>query len=89
MVKKQIYITVQQNKSLKRLARKCGKTESEIIRRALEEHVPLIASRAKRLQAWRQIEATVANRTKLPRVEAVARGSAKIFTTVSTSTEPT
>ena len=66
MVRKQIYIAPQQDKMLKRLARQTHKTEAEIVRAALEDYVQ---QSAKRREAWRQIEATIAQRMKLPPVE--------------------
>lgn len=65
MVRKQIYIAPQQDKMLKRLARQTRKTEAEIIRVALEEYAQ---QAAKRREAWRQIEATIEQRMKLPPV---------------------
>lgn len=63
MVRKQIYISPEQDKMLKRLARQTRKPEAVIIRAALEEYGQ---DSVKRREAWRQIEATVAERMKLP-----------------------
>lgn len=67
MIRKQIYIAPQQNKMLKRLARQTHKTEAEIIRDAIEDYA---LQAARRKEAWRQIEATIEQRMKLPAVEA-------------------
>ncbi len=58
MVRRQVYITPQQqHKTLKRLARQAGKTESEVIRDALEQQA--------RVSAWREIEAGMDQRASL------------------------
>jgi hypothetical protein len=67
MVRKQIYIAPQQDKLLKRLARQTRKSEAEIIRDAIEDYAQ---QSSKRKEAWRQIEATIERRMKLPPVEA-------------------
>ena len=67
MIRKQIYIAPQQDKMLKRLARQTHKTEAEIIRDAIEDYAQ---QSSRRKEAWRQIEATIAQRMKLPSVEA-------------------
>jgi predicted DNA-binding protein len=67
MTWKQIYIAHQQDKMLKRLARQTHKTEAEIIRDAIEDYAQ---QSARRKEAWRQIEATIEQRMKLPAVEA-------------------
>jgi hypothetical protein len=64
MVRKQIYIESHQERTLKRVARQTGKTEAEIIRDALDEHVRLLKAQEDRMAAWREIEATVDLRTK-------------------------
>jgi hypothetical protein len=66
MVRKQIYINPHQDKLLKRLARQTHQTEAAIIRTAIEDYAQ---QSAKRKEAWRQIEATIAQRMKLPAVE--------------------
>jgi len=65
MVRKQIYIASQHEKTLKRLARMTGKTEAQIIRDALEEHARLLEEKEDRMAAWRAIEATIEERSKL------------------------
>ena len=67
MIRKQVYLAPQQNKMLKRLARQAHKTEAEIIRNAIEDYAQ---QSFKRREAWRQIETTIAQRMKLPSVEA-------------------
>jgi hypothetical protein len=67
MIRKQIYIAPQQDKMLKRLARQTHKTEAEIIRDAIEDYAQ---QSSRRKEAWRQIEATIEQRMKLPAVEA-------------------
>jgi hypothetical protein len=67
MIRKQIYIAPQQDKFLKRLARQTRKTEAEIIRDAIEDYAQ---QSVRRKEAWRQIEATIEKRMKLPVVEA-------------------
>ena len=62
MVRKQIYIEAHQQ-TLKRLARQTGKTEAEIIRDALDEHVRLLKAKENRMAAWREIEA-IARRSR-------------------------
>jgi len=70
MVRKQIYIEPQQHRTLKKVARKTGKTEAEIIRNALDEHMQLLKAKEDRLAAWREIEATIARRTKSSQIDA-------------------
>jgi hypothetical protein len=59
MVRKQVYITPQQQEKLTRLARQAGKTEAEFIRDAIAREGPLAA--------WREIEATIDRRARLLR----------------------
>ena len=66
MVRKQIYIDSQQNKTLKRLARETNKTEAAIIRDALEEHARILRDKRSRMKAWRAIEATSNRMQDLP-----------------------
>jgi predicted DNA-binding protein len=63
MVRKQIYIEIEQQRTLRKVARQTGKTEAEIIRNALDEHVRLLKAKEDRMSAWREIEATVDRRT--------------------------
>jgi hypothetical protein len=70
MIRKQIYIESHQERTLKRVARQTGKTEAEIIRDALDEHVRLLKAQQDRMTAWREIEATVDLRTKPLQVSA-------------------
>jgi hypothetical protein len=64
MVRKQIYIEAHQQRTLRKVALQTGKTEAEIIRGALDEHVRLLKAKEDRMAAWREIEATVDRRTK-------------------------
>ncbi len=64
MVRKQIYIESHQQRMLRKMARQAGKTEAEIVRNALDEHVRLLREKEDRMRAWREIEATVDRRTK-------------------------
>jgi predicted DNA-binding protein len=66
MVRKQIYISPEQDKMLKRLARQTGKTEAEIIRDSLQEHEQLLKEKKDRMEAWRAIEATAEAMKLLP-----------------------
>jgi hypothetical protein len=67
MIRKQVYIAPQQDKMLKRLARQTHKTEAEITRTAIEDYAQ---QASRRREAWRQIEATIEQRMKLPAVGA-------------------
>ena len=53
MVRKQIYIEAHQQRTLRKVARQTGKTEAEIIRGALDEHVRLLKAKEDRMAAWR------------------------------------
>ena len=53
MIRKQIYIAPQQDKMLKRLARRTRKTQAEIIRDAIEEHARSLKDKQSRVQASR------------------------------------
>jgi predicted DNA-binding protein len=70
MIRKQVYIALQQDKMLNRLARQTNKTEAEFIRDAIDEHTRSLTDRERRMKAWRAIEATIEQRMKLPAVEA-------------------
>ena len=54
MVRKQVYIEPRQERLLKRVAKKTGMTEAEIIRKALDAGVQEIEAAEERLQAWRE-----------------------------------
>ena len=60
MVRKQVYISREQDDALKRTARRLGVTEAEVVRRALEviERDEDEATSA-RLEAWARIKATM------------------------------
>jgi predicted DNA-binding protein len=64
MVRIQVYITTEQQKTLKRLARRARKTEAEFIRDAIE--------REDRMAAWREIETGIDRRAK-PRAASTRR----------------
>jgi hypothetical protein len=68
MVRKQIYIEAHQQKTLRKIAREAGKTEAEIIRNALDEHVRLLKAKEDRMNAWREIDATIDQRTQTTQV---------------------
>ncbi len=68
MVRKQIYIGTQQQKALKKMASQTGKTEAEIVRNALDEHVRFLKAKEDRMAAWRAIETTIDRRTKQPQI---------------------
>jgi predicted DNA-binding protein len=69
MVRKQIYIEAHQQRTLRKVARQTGRTEAEIIRNALDEHVRLLRAKEDRMAAWREIEATVDRRAKPSQVD--------------------
>jgi predicted DNA-binding protein len=54
MVRKQLYIEPRQERILKRLARKTGKTEAEILREALDRHAGEILREQERLKLWEE-----------------------------------
>ena len=59
MVRKQVYIKPAQERQLKRVARKTGMTEAEIIRRALDAEVQKLESAEDGMQAWRGTRAFI------------------------------
>jgi hypothetical protein len=59
MVRKQIYIEPRQDKALKKLARKTGMTEAEIIRTALEAHIDELARQQQRKAAWEKVDSFI------------------------------
>jgi predicted DNA-binding protein len=71
MIRKQVYISPEQQKTLKTLARETGKTEAEIIRNALGEHARLLKDKKDRMSAWRAIEAGIDRRAKRHKVTTV------------------
>ena len=52
MVRKQLYLEARQERILKRLAKKTGKTEAEIIREALDRHTAELQRHQDRLKVW-------------------------------------
>jgi hypothetical protein len=67
MIRKQIYIAPRQQRTLHQLVRATGKTEAQIIRDALDEHARNHHEKEARIAAWREIEATIEERSRLPR----------------------
>jgi predicted DNA-binding protein len=59
MVRKQVYLERRQDRALKRLARKAGKTEAEIIREALDRLVRDTERENERRKAWEESRAFV------------------------------
>jgi len=59
-VRKQIYIQARQERLLKRLAKRMALSEAEIIRRALDEHFQAMEAAEARLDAWRRVDALIA-----------------------------
>ena len=53
MIRKQFYIEPRQERLLKRIAKKTGKTEAEIIREAIDRHAEETERAQSRLEAWR------------------------------------
>ena len=68
MIRKQVFIKPEQQKTLKKLARRTGKTEAEIIRNALDVHIQFLKAREDRMAAWSAIEATIDRRAKRQKV---------------------
>lgn len=56
MVRKQVYIADRQDQLLKATARETGLTESELIRRAIDEAYDAVAARERRLERWRETQ---------------------------------
>ena len=73
MIRKQLYITPEQERALKERARREGLTEAEIVREALDHHLqykagPVIAQhRRKALEDLMAITDEIADRHRLPR----------------------
>jgi hypothetical protein len=59
MVRKQLYIEPRQDRLLKRLVRKTGKTEAEIIREALDLHAAELDLHRRRLKVWEEQKAFI------------------------------
>ena len=59
MVRKQVYIQPRQEKALKKLARKTGMREAEILRRALDAHMEALARQEQRQAAWKKENAFI------------------------------
>jgi hypothetical protein len=58
-VRKQMYIQARQERLLKRLAKRTGLREAEIVRRALDEHFQALESAQARLGAWERVDALI------------------------------
>jgi predicted DNA-binding protein len=54
MVRKQLYLEARQERALKRLAKKTGKTEAEILREALDRHTAELQRQQERLKVWEE-----------------------------------
>lgn len=59
LVRKQIYIKPDQERSLKRLAHETGATEAEIIREALDRHAEAAPLPRRDLSVWKQERAFI------------------------------
>ena len=68
MIRKQIYIGLHQDQSLKRQARDSGMTEAEVIRRAIDRQMDSIRLSSRDLKAWQQERAFIARRVAKGRV---------------------
>jgi predicted ATP-grasp superfamily ATP-dependent carboligase len=66
MVRKQVYITPEDDELLKRRARELEVTESEVIRRAIEQAVRTADKRQRDIRAWEESVAFMRSRAKLP-----------------------
>ena len=62
MIRKQVYLEPEQDKALKRLARRTHRPEAEIIRAALDLHMEEAASTGRRKAAWREVNSFIAQR---------------------------
>ena len=68
MVRKQIYIGLHQDQSLKRQARDSGMTEAEVIRRAIDRQMDSIRLSGRDLKAWQREKTFIAKRVAKGRV---------------------
>jgi hypothetical protein len=64
MVRKQVYITKEQDEELKQAARRLSVTEAELIRRGIDEVTRLDNSETRK-EAWKRLEALMDARMKL------------------------
>ncbi|MPZ49363.1 MAG: ribbon-helix-helix domain-containing protein [Dehalococcoidia bacterium] len=72
MVRKQVYIEREQDAALKRLSKRLGVTEAELIRRGIEQVTSEDDEKeAERGEAWKRLEAVMEQRAKMkvPQVE--------------------
>ena len=67
MVRKQLYIAPSQQRTLRMLARKTGKTEAQVLRDALDEHARALADTEWRVAAWRAVEKAIEKRARASR----------------------
>lgn len=74
MIRKQIYITAEQDRFVKELAAARGLNEADVIREALDEMKTEIAEREKRVSAWAAIEAVIKD------IAAAGAGGAQAYT---------
>lgn len=65
MIRKQVYIEKEQDAMLKRMAKRRGVTEAEIIRQAIERQLHATQSRRRDLSAWEEEKAFIRSRMKL------------------------
>jgi hypothetical protein len=69
MIRKQIYITGEQDAALKTRARSLGATESDVIRRGLDRELAVDEATALRTAAWERLKAGMLERTEQARRE--------------------
>ncbi len=62
MIRKQVYIEPLQNVNLKKQAKKLGITEAEIVRRAIDRQMALLAPGLRDPSAWQREKAFIAQR---------------------------
>ncbi|MEA2573591.1 MAG: hypothetical protein QOH93_889 [Chloroflexia bacterium] len=61
MIRKQIYITTEQEAALKQLSRATRQSESELVRQALASHLHALDTVESRLRAWQEERAFIEN----------------------------
>ena len=66
MVRKEIYITPQDDELLKRRAEQLGVSEADLIRQAVEQIARQAAKREEAIKAWEETIAFARERAKLP-----------------------
>jgi hypothetical protein len=65
MIRKQLYIEAAQDKAIKAAVKKSGETESEFIRKAVEDKLAASVNERRRKLAWKKIQETWAKRDAL------------------------